>query len=208
MEVDITLLTAAGFDLVHPFDAHAVAREVGVAMLADPERPLGYLVGNTRALWPTFLAARRAQPELAASANPVDLYTEKALAHASGARCLFVHRRYAGGYLPFQRIAAAAGLATIAPSNLAIHPIYGPWFALRAIVLVAGKPVTRLLPRAACDCATTCTKAFERACTASGPQAWRAWLAVRDACCVGLEHRYRDDQLAYHYTKDLRLLEE
>lgn len=207
MGVDIDTLTAAGFDIVHPFDAHAVARELGVPMLADPERKLGYVVGNTRVLWATFLAARRADPELAASANPIDLYTEKVLAKVPGARCVFVHRRYAAGYLPFQRIAAAAGLATVAPSNLAIHPVYGPWFALRAIVLVAGEPVTRLLPRAACECATSCTHAFERACVATGPDAWRAWLAVRDACRIGREHRYREDQLAYHYTKDLRILE-
>jgi cyanocobalamin reductase (cyanide-eliminating) / alkylcobalamin dealkylase len=30
---------------------------------------------------------------------------------------------------------------------------------------------------------------------------WRAWLAVRDACPVGREHRYGDDQIAYHYAK-------
>ena len=205
--MDIDTLTAAGFDIVHPFDAHAVAREMGLPLLADAERTQGYLIGNTRVLGPTFLSARRADPELAASANPIDLYTEKTLARLDGARSLFVHRRYAAGYLPFQRIAVAAGLATLAPSNLAIHPIYGPWFALRAIVLVTGAALTRLLPRAPCECATGCTSAFERACAAAGPQAWRDWVAVRDACCVGRDHRYRDDQLAYHYTKDLRLLE-
>ena len=35
---------------------------------------------------------------------------------------------------------------------------------------------------------------------------WRLWLAVRDACPLGREHRYDDDQLRYHYTKDVAAL--
>jgi methylmalonic aciduria homocystinuria type C protein len=202
--VDIATLTAAGFDLVHPFDAHAVARVVGVEALVDAERPLGYLVANTRALWPIFLAARRADRALTESSDPIDRYTEQICAQLAGARCWFVHRAYDGAFLPFQRIAVAAGFGTLAPSRLLVHPTYGPWFGLRAIVLVAGDPITRLLAPAPCDCADRCGAAFDRARDAQ--ESWRAWLAVRDACCVGREHRYDDDQLEYHYTKDLALL--
>ena len=35
---------------------------------------------------------------------------------------------------------------------------------------------------------------------------WRLWLAVRDACPVGREHRYGDDQIGYHYRHDRTLL--
>ena len=196
----IALLAEAGFDIVHPFDAHAVARELAIEALADPERPCGWLVGNTRALWPHFLAARRADPELVASRDPLDRYVEKTCARLAGARCLFVHRGADGAFLPFSRIAAAAGLGTLAPTRLVIHPTYGPWIGLRAIVLAAGTPVTRMLPPALCDCGERCPAAFERAREAQGT--WRDWLAARDACCVGRAHRYGDDQLAYHYTKN------
>ncbi|HEU4610536.1 MAG TPA: hypothetical protein VFS15_00610 [Kofleriaceae bacterium] len=196
----IEQLAEAGFDVVHPFDAHGVARALAIDALFDPERPCGWIVGNTRAMWPRFLAARRADPELAGCRDPLDRHVEQTCAKLTGARCLFVHRSENGAYLPFQRIAAAAGLGTVGPSQLLVHPTYGPWLGLRAIVLVAGTPITRVLPRPPCDCAERCASAFERARDAHST--WRDWLAVRDACCVGREHRYGDDQIAYHYTKD------
>lgn len=202
----VAILGEAGFDLVHPFDALAVAREPGLSELADPERRQGYLVGSTRAFWPRFLAARRDDPELCASADPIDRYTELTCAKLPGARLFFAHRTYGGVFLPFQRLAAAAGLGTVSPSQLVIHPTYGPWFGLRAVVLVAGELITRALPVAACNCATRCATAFERACMDRSAEPWRSWLAVRDACCVGREHRYDDDQLEYHYTKNRTFL--
>jgi len=195
------MLAEAGLDLVHPFDARAVARETSLALLDDPARPAGWLVGNTRALWPKFLAARAADPKLVQSAHPIQDYVEATLEAIAGARVLYSHRRYDGAFLPFQRVAVAAGLGTLAKSQLVIHPTYGPWFALRAIVLTDGTPDTRVLPAPACNCEVACDGAFARALEATGPEAWRAWLAVRDACCVGREHRYSDEQIHYHYTK-------
>jgi hypothetical protein len=197
-------LADAGFDIVHPFDAHAIARLPGLDALLDPERPCGLLVGNTRALWPRFLAARRSDPALAASRHPIEDYVEQTSAKFTDARCLFPHRQYDGAFLPFQRLAVAAGLGTLSASQLVIHPSYGPWFALRAVVLTAGVPTSRVLPAAACECAQRCPAAFERAREAQS--SWREWLAVRDACCVGRDYRYSDDQIEYHYTKSLDLL--
>jgi hypothetical protein len=31
-------------------------------------------------------------------------------------------------------------------------------------------------------------------------------LAVRDACPIGSEHRFDEDQTRYHYTKDRQIL--
>ncbi|HEY5925533.1 MAG TPA: hypothetical protein VIV11_27800 [Kofleriaceae bacterium] len=213
------LLAEAGFDLVHPFDAHAVARAVELDVLADPVRRCGWLVGNTRALWPRLAAARAADAALAASSDPIEDYVEQTCARISDAHCVFAHRRYAGAFLPFQRLAVAAGFGTLSSTQLVIHPVYGPWFALRAVVLTADPPITRVLPAAACDCADRfgpeaeplgsmtrgrCSAAFEHA--RDPHSTWRDWLAVRDACCVGREHRYGEDQIAYHYTKSRRLL--
>lgn len=200
----IASLDAAGFDIVHAFDAQACARAVGVDRLLDPARPLGLIVANTRALWPRFLAARAADPALAASRDPIEHYTESSVAHAldgADATCVFPHRQYDGAFLPFQRLAAAAGLATLTPTHLLVHPTYGPWFALRAVILVAGTaPATTPLAPYECDAATL--QAFEHALVAEGPESWRAWLAVRDACPLGREHRYGAAQIAYHYTKN------
>lgn len=197
-------LADAGLDIAHPFDAAEIAREPGLAALGAHGR-LGILVGNTRALWPRFLAARRADPELAAARDPLERYVEAALARACAGRAdvrvFFGHRRYAGAFLPFQRLAVAAGLGALAPTHLVIHPIYGPWFALRAVIVGPGEPPSA--PAAAalpCTCGAPCSDAIARA-TASG-STWRDWLAVRDACPIGRDWRYDDAQLRYHYTKD------
>lgn len=201
-------LAAAGFDIVHRFAARDAERERGLERLADPERPVALLVGNTRALWECFAAARANDPVLAASSDPIDLYTEHTIDAAAAAldgRVLYAHRQYARGYLPFQRLAVAAGLAALAPSQLLIHPIYGPWFAVRAVILCAGDPpppATAVLASCACS-EHGCATAFARA---GQTDDWRAWVAVRDACPVGREHRYTDEQIAYHYTKDPRFL--
>ncbi|MEO6775433.1 MAG: hypothetical protein ABI467_20900 [Kofleriaceae bacterium] len=191
------MLADAGFDVTQELDLGAT----GVAGLSGR----GLLVGNTRALWPIFLAARSADPALLASRDPLDLYTEQTFARGfPGARVWFSHRPYDGAFLPFQRIAVAAGLGALAPTQLVIHPIFGPWFALRALVALDGPPPPpQPRPVAAYRCTRDCEA---RLAEAVQTHDWHAWLAVRDACCVGRGYRYGDSQLAYHYTKALELL--
>jgi len=200
----------AGFDIWHRFDARAVARELALPLLDDPERRVGILIGNTRRLWPLLRVARVQDPALAAATDPIDRYTETHVEREREAllgTAFYAHREYGGAYLPFQRIADAAGLAALAPTQLLVHPTFGPWFALRAVILCAGAPPARARVALPCACeASGCRRAFEAARLAEGPEAWRAWLAMRDACPIGREHRYGDDQLAYHYTKDARFL--
>ena len=206
---------------MHPFDAGAAAREPGMGLLAasgsgssgsdsgsgsggsgSGSGGLGILVGNTRALWPRFTAAL-ARPELAADSNPLDRYTEETIGAAfPGARIYFGHRRYGGAFLPLQRLAVATGLGALAPSHLVIHPVYGPWFALRAVVLVdaAAAPPVRPPIAQPCQCGPACAGALAAALDARGPGAWRAWLGVRDACALR-GHRYSEDQIRYHYLR-------
>jgi methylmalonic aciduria homocystinuria type C protein len=55
-----------------------------------------------------------------------------------------------------------------------------------------------------CDaCPRACGPALERALAGDD---WRLWLAVRDACPLGAEHRYSEEQVRYHYTKDVDAL--
>jgi methylmalonic aciduria homocystinuria type C protein len=182
-------LAAAGFDIIHAFDPRAC----NVPAIVDPARPTAVLVGNTRALWPHFVAHREAVP------HPLDRYSERVIGAAYD-RVFYSHRQYDGAFLPFQRIAVAAGFGALSPSQLVIHPVYGPWFALRAIVLVEGEPPVRAPVAKPCRCEAPCVAAFDRAMAATGPDRPRAWLAVRDACPHGREYRYSEDQISYHYS--------
>lgn len=187
-------LAEAGFDIAHTFDAVAMAREPGLAVLAGEPR-LGILIGNTRALWPRFTEARR-DPALAAERDPLERYTEQHIAAAfPAARIYYAHRRYDGAFLPFQRLAVAAGLGALAASHLVIHPIYGPWFALRAAVVVAGEPPTRAPISQPCCCDASCRDARARAQRSTD---WRDWLRVRDSCSLQ-RWRYSDEQIRFHY---------
>ncbi len=204
----IDALTDAGFDIAHAFDAHAAAREPGWSCLAsDPARRRGLLIGNTRRLWPRFVAARDGGP-LAPTRDPLDRYASLTVASTfASAPTWFVHQRYDGAFLPFQRLAVATGFAALAPSHLLVHPTYGPWFALRAVVLLEGDAPT--MPERAlekpCSCTGACERALAAALATSGEparDARAAWLAVRDACELRA-WRYGDEQIAYHYGRAL-----
>jgi methylmalonic aciduria homocystinuria type C protein len=111
--------------------------------------------------------------------------------------------------LPIQRLAELVGLASLSPSHLSIHPLYGPWFALRAVAVfdVDGpdEPAPALTsPCVQCD--KPCLPALERALPLRVEEHAGAWIAVRDACPVGRASRYGEEQLRYHYTKDRKLL--
>jgi methylmalonic aciduria homocystinuria type C protein len=209
----------AGFDLLQPF---AVASYNVVAeptySLPDFGRDdaLGVVIGNTRELWPAFTRAREA-PELRREAHPLDAYVARTLprlvaaATPRPAELIFAHVT-APRPFPVQRVAESAGLAALAPSHLAIHPIYGPWFALRAVVIidVPGPTTSRTAPRPCDTCSAPCVPALERALAASGPVLngrsvsahAQAWIAIRDACPVGPAFRYDEAQLRYHYGID------
>jgi methylmalonic aciduria homocystinuria type C protein len=213
---------AAGFDLcaaTTAADYHArVPADVHVEAFGRA-RALLIVVGNTRALWPRFAAAL-ADPDLAAAADPLDVYAARSIG-AVVARVL-AGTRHEIYYAPeppprrvaLQRLADVAGLAALAPSHLCVHPTFGPWIALRAAIAVdvEGPAPAPATPRA-CDCATGCGAALTRALDAGPPrdgaelrERWRLWLAVRDACPAGRAHRYGDDQIAYHYTGERRYL--
>lgn len=185
--------------------------------LPDFGRPsaLAVIVGNTRALWPHLAAALRADAGLATGPDPVDRYCERVLGEAVADLPAPWVVRFAHEPPPrvaIQRLAHAAGLAYLTPSHLSVHPIYGPWIALRAVVVIDVEGPAEPAPLAApCDCDRHCLPRLAAALARAGtdtpgrPQIqsdWRAWLAVRDACPVGRDHRYSEQQIRYHYTND------
>jgi methylmalonic aciduria homocystinuria type C protein len=212
-----------GLDLVQPFQVGWYNEEVDAAYrLPDFGRAsaLGLLIGNTRALWPRFIEALRAHPPRVMEDHPLDRYAAESVAAALAT--LPVRWEARGSHeapprrVAMQRLAQVSGLAWLSPSHLSVHPIYGPWLALRAaVVLDIEGPSLRPHAATACEaCTQACMPAFDRAlaevddpASADLAKPWPLWLAVRDACPIGRAHRYDDDQIAYHYTKDRRILE-
>jgi methylmalonic aciduria homocystinuria type C protein len=218
------LCQPAGFDLVQPFSAHWFNAGLPQSeQLYDFGRPgaLGILIGNTKALWPAFQHAVAASPALATTAHPLDSYTQRVLWHAASrvaplASCTYFSHTQPPLAIPIQRLAELIGFAGLSPSRLAIHPSYGPWFGLRAVLLVdlQGPEATLPEPVQPCrGCSAPCMPAFEHALSVSTPISAGSiarhaaeWIAVRDACPIGRAFRYPDDQLAYHYQPDRRRL--
>jgi len=210
-----TTLAPHGLDLIAPFQVgwyNAAVPGHRLPDLGDPAH-LGILIGNSRALWPRFLAARATDPGLAAAAHPLDAYVAGHVGAAVAATGVTHELRFAPEPPPrrvaLQRLAEIAGLAALAPSHLSVHPVHGPWIGLRAAVVLAvpGPAEPPPPPAKACSCEDGCLPALERALAAGAPatqadvrERWRLWLAVRDACPVGRASRYPDDQIRYHYT--------
>lgn len=200
----IERLAGFGLDLAAPLATADYDAEVGEALrLPDfgRARALAIVVGNTRALWPRFLASgQRLLDDYVMAAVRASI--DPGVAH----EIRWAHEVPAT--VAIQRAAAIAGLAYLAPSHLCVHPEYGPWIALRAVVVLdADGPPRAPAIAAPCDCARGCGPAFERALAAGEPRSteelrerWRLWLGVRDGCPVGRAHRYSEDQILFHYA--------
>jgi len=222
-------LRPSGIDLVQPMNAAwydaAVAQEYRLPDVGRRDA-LAIVLASSGAFWEPFVARLRAEPDRLEHADPLDRYVMDEVGHALAALPVRHEVRFSHEPPPrrvaMQRLAHVSGLAALTPSMLCVHPVYGPWLALRAAIVcdVAG-PSSRPLPEppAACPrCAELCTPALERAQAAAAMDAsgasdpvaehWRLWLAVRDACPVGREHRYPDELIRYVYTKDRAVLRE
>lgn len=211
-------LLPVGLDLIQPVSVRAYNDVVEpLYRLPDLQRehPLAFIIGNTRALWTAFVDELRQHPSALSQEHPLDAYVVKHLHEALRGLPARAEVRYSHELPPrrvaMQALAEVAGLAWRSPAFLSVHPVYGPWIGLRAaVVLDVDAPDILAAPAArACDsCDTRCARALE---TASSPEQalrddWRRWLAVRDACPLGRTHRYDEDQILYHYTKDRSVL--
>ena len=127
-----------------------------------------------------------------------------------------------------QRVATTAGVCYHdGETQLAIHPKFGSWLGFRACVVVDAPSTFGASPPAPLGCLLSEEeKAAGRAAMAAALRASDeanlctqlhgakgmerdvrlAWAALRDVVGIGREHRYSDDQITYHYTKDKALL--
>lgn len=184
------------------------------------EKSFGILIGNTRTIWPLFQNHLKVFPRWKESENPFDEFIESSVSQCLDAFPLSHEIRFAHKpqpfHIAFQKLAQIAGVAYLSQSHLSIHPKWGPWFSLRAAIVMEGShelPPSSLENNPCSFCEQKCGTAFEKAYTkmqsSSLPveENWRDWLNVRDACPLGREYRFSDQQVEYHYTKNKAMLE-
>lgn len=106
---------------------------------------LALLLANTRAIWRPFTLWLRADPSRLDLRHPFDTYLQCVVGRALDAALPRGCRRDVfwaceegtPRMVAMQRAAACAGLAHLDPStHLSIHPIFGAWLSLRAVVVV------------------------------------------------------------------------
>lgn len=143
-------LAAHGLDLVRAFDIsrynEIAACHESLAPLEHFGRPgaLALLVGNTKALWPHFTGAYRACPDLQQSTDPLDSWIESVVrvcaAKVHALHSLHFSHDTGEAFISMLHLAEASGLARRGPAHIGVHAEHGPWFGLRALIIIDAEP--------------------------------------------------------------------
>ncbi len=213
----------------------AVAPALRTAAFDSPDSPSParsiIVVGNGgRAFWSAFSDFADRHPGWRERANPLDDFTREIVegevapaVRDAGAQCRTVYPfMHAGPTLNFIELAKLAGLGGPSLIGVVVHPIYGPWIAFRAALIVdialdSPGPALGFDP---------CPECVPRSCISACPAAAIAYPAgwdipqclthrveteadcaprchARAGCVLGPQHRYADDELAYHQRRAL-----
>ena len=118
----------------------------------------------------------------------------------------------------FQRLAIELRMGVMHPSSqLVVHPVFGPWFALRFALVVRAhcssddsSLVTTLFPPAPPHFALGADETAAVARILDGQSCYDPLrhVATRRAFITGKEHSYSDEQISYHYQLPLTVLSE
>jgi len=138
-------------------------------------------------------------------------------------RLIYPFQFFSGLTVSFMHLAQAARLSVPSILGVQIHPRYGPWIAWRAAVLIDRDLPALSAPAQDFEPCSTC---LERPCIAACPtqavnavQDWDLLACMkyrlrvpadcaerchaRYTCVYGREHRYPEDELAYHQRSSL-----
>ena len=201
-------LSTSGFDILHPFSLEDVEKSILRSLSIDESSgKMGYLVGNTRKIWDCFIEWLIQRPDRSEMTDPLDTFVEETIERCVGKSATIFWTRETEQYtVPVQRIAHQADLAYLSAGQFNIHPQFGPWFALRAVVVSSGKEVRKqsIVNPSTRDIEIQASALFNQLLETGG--SWQEWLSLRDLYEVGREYRYSDAQIQYHYTRDKKVL--
>ncbi len=171
-----------------------------------------------------FYRAFLRAPEASLSPDPLDTYTRRVVGEAAvvfeaegfAARCHLYCERLEGQYADFVALARACGIGAPSRLGLLLHPVYGPWLSIRALLLTEKAfPPSRPLSEPEFAPCHGCLAPCLEACPGSAPlaagfdadacgrtravqPACAERCDARGACVVGPEHRYDSEGEAFH----------
>lgn len=212
----------------------AAVKNVSRAGAIDPVARSIVIVGNGGgAMWHAFKRHIDQHPGWFERDNPLDDFTREVIERdvattlaEAGRRCTIVYPFMNNGpMLNFIELAKAAGLAGPSVLGVVVHPKYGPWIAFRAAILLEEQIAS---PGEAANF-DPCPRCVERSCMPACPvgaiSVEAGWdipkclthrveveaecaprCHARAGCVLGPEHRYPDDELAYHQMRSLRAM--
>ena len=216
-------LKKMGLDLAAPFNTKWYNDSIAEDHLmmkplphfGRPDGALAFIVGSSRNVWQHFLrySPRTAFPDLPKACVGIcafDQFVEDAMYIAveraktdpkMGRTYAFAHAMendYA-----FQRAAAIAAMTDLDPlTNLCIHPIYGAWVSMRAIVIfdcdpptMHPRPVTATLTDGEIDRCNAVLQKIE----AAGPDDWEDCLKLRESIKRGKDYKFSENHIMYFF---------
>jgi epoxyqueuosine reductase len=192
------------------------------------------LIGNGGGeFWRAFKSFATDHTGWSERANPLDDFTRLVIENQimeplaiSGERCVAVYPFLADGpTLNFMDLGKRAGIAGPSILGVLVNPTYGPWIAFRAALLL-DREIDQPGEAVGFDPCPSCTvRTCVTACPAAAITARSGWdiprclshrveqesdcaprCHARVACVIGPEHRYPDDEIAYHQMRALRAM--
>jgi epoxyqueuosine reductase len=226
-----------GLNLIAAIPAERYDRVAAPAYRAqaiDPACRSIVIIGNGGGdFWRCFKAHTADRPGWIARDNPLDDFTREIVEtevvrplQMAGTRCIPVYPFVNGrAQLNFMQLATIAGMAGPSIIGVVVHPVFGPWIAFRAALLLEAELDHPGDALGFDPCPSCSTRSCISACPAgavSFPAGWDIPRCLvhrveaqadcsdrchaRVACVLAPGHRYPDDELAYHQGRAMRAM--
>ncbi|KAK8803437.1 hypothetical protein WA158_001131 [Blastocystis sp. Blastoise] len=223
------LLAKRGFTICEPFiiqDYNKLMQQQYYLPTYETNQCFGIAIGNNKDLWKEFIKYIDLHSTLIKESDPLDVYTKEMIEQSMNevsktvSNCQYTIRysydTNIEKVVSMTKIAYISGISAISPkSYLCIHPLYGPWIAMRAVIIINQEstfPPPTILnssfedPRIEDECGkeveNICKTVLNESNTKYMPrQVWLKWLNMRLKYQYGQEWMYSPYQAIYHYSK-------
>ena len=236
LEIVRAVAAPLGLNLIAATPSALYDAEAAPAMRAssiDPAcRSIIVAANGGGGFWREFKRHAERNPGWMERENPLDDFTRTAVEsriapviREAGFRCIPAFPFMGGASLNFMLLGRLAGIAGPSIIGVLVHPSFGPWIAFRAALLVDAEVDEPGGAAGFNPCPSCATRSCIAACPAAAvsfPAGWdiprclihrierqeqcESRCHARVDCVIGREHRYPEDELAYHQERALRAM--